>query len=68
MLPRRLTPDQPETERARWRIVRLDTHETLAGLILSADVDAGVARMKAASSGETVDYSLGPGGIAIIGR
>jgi hypothetical protein len=67
MLPRRLAPDQPASERDRWRIVRLDTHEELSGEILSADVDAGIATMRGAD-GAAVDYSLGAGGIAIIGR
>jgi hypothetical protein len=67
VLPRKLSHDLPEPDRRRWRIVRLDTHQQLEGEILSADVDAGVCTMKGAD-GETRDYSLGPGGIAIIGR
>jgi hypothetical protein len=67
MLPRKLVQDMPEAERARWRIVRLDTHQDLPGLILSADADAGVVTMKGAD-GAAKDYSLGSGGFAIVGR
>lgn len=67
MIPRKLPFDLPEAERRRWRIVRLDTHQDLAGLILSADVDSGACVMKEAS-GAAKDYALGPGGLAIIGR
>jgi hypothetical protein len=67
VLPRRLAPDQPAADRHRWRIVRLDTHAELPGEILSADVDAGIATMQGAD-GAAVDYSLGAGGIAIVGK
>jgi hypothetical protein len=67
LLPRRLAPDQPAAERARWRIVRLDTHEELPGEILCADADAGIATMREADGGAR-DWSLGAGGIAIIGK
>jgi hypothetical protein len=68
MLPRKLAAELPEAERARWRIVRLDTVAELPGLILAADCDAGTATMKVPVSGEAKDYSFGPGGLAIIGR
>lgn len=67
MLPRKLAHDVPQAERRRWRIVRLDTHQEIAGEILSADIDAGVCTMKG-PDGEARDYSLGPGGFAIIGK
>ena len=66
-LPRRLAPDQPAAERRRWCIVRLDTHAELPGEILSADADAGIATMQGAD-GTARDYTLGAGGIAIIGK
>jgi hypothetical protein len=67
MLPRRIAQDLPEAERRRWRIVRLDTHETVPGLILSADCDTGACTMRGPAP-EPTQYDLGPGGIAIIGK
>ena len=66
MLPRRIAFDSPDAEKSCWRIVRLDTHEDLPGRVVSADCDTGVASMK--EGDETKQYSLGPGGIAIVGR
>jgi hypothetical protein len=80
MLPRKLAQDAPEAERRRWRIIRLDTHAEMPGLILSADTETGVCtiseivRIAVAEDGsrteirEARDYDLGPGGFAIIGR
>jgi hypothetical protein len=80
MLPRRLEPALSEEERAKWRIVRLDTMERLPGEIVEADIDSGVAKMrergpdKAGPDGvsvptwETRVHTLGPGGIAIVRR
>jgi hypothetical protein len=71
MLPRKLAADQPETERRRWRIVRLDTHEELPGLILSADCDSGACVMsvkKPDGAVEAEHLSFGPGAIIIIRR
>ena len=77
---RRLAHDLPEAERRRWRIVRLDTHQEVPGLILSADADTGAATLKVevgvdiAEDGtrsakyETQSLSFGPGGFAIVGR
>jgi hypothetical protein len=67
MLVRKLAADAPAGDRRRWRIVRLDTHQDLPGEIVEADVENGTATMKQ-PSGESTQYSLGPGGIAIIGR
>jgi hypothetical protein len=66
-LPRRIAQDAPEAERRRWRIVRLDTLTQLPGLILSADADTGVATMKGKDN-QVHDYSLGPGGLVIVGH
>jgi hypothetical protein len=80
MLPRRIAQDLPESERRRWRIVRLDSYETLPGLVLSADCDTGVCTMRIQLGVDTADdgtktikfdtraHNFGPGGIAIIGR
>jgi hypothetical protein len=66
MLPRRLSHDAPEAERRLWRVVRLDTHQELPGLILAADCDTGACTMKEGDAAK--DYSLGPQGLAIVGR
>jgi hypothetical protein len=70
MLPHRLTADQPEAERRRWRIVRLDTHVMLGGLILEADCDSGACTMhvRRGDQVEVESLNFGPGGIAIVGR
>jgi hypothetical protein len=78
-LPRRLDSAQPEEERARWRVVRLDTCAPLDGDIYSADADSGVAEMRERGPDEIKDgvrkptyrfvtHQLGPGGIAIVRR
>jgi hypothetical protein len=79
-LPRTIGADWSEARRARWRIIRLDTHETLPGRIILADVDNGTAIMcvrgpdSLAEDGSVVatwvqaTYNLGPGGIAIVAR
>ncbi len=67
MLPRKIPQETPEALRRLWRIVRLDTHQELPGLILSADCDSGVAVMKQ-GDGTAKDWSLGPGGLAIVVR
>jgi len=80
MLLRKIMTDMPETERARWAVVRLDKYETLPGLVLAADVDAGTATMRTRGPDEVaqdgtrtptfkdVGYALGAGSIAIVGR
>jgi hypothetical protein len=79
-LPRSLGAAQSEAERARWRVVRLDSCVPLDGAILHADVDTGVAVMRVrgpdglAGDGSIVPtwqqatYNLGPGGLAIVAR
>ena len=67
MLPRKLTGEDCEALRRRYRIVRADTFQELPGLILSADADSGVCVMKLAN-GEAKDFSLGAGGLIIAGR
>lgn len=66
MLPRKIEADAPEAERRRWRVVRLDTHQQVAGDLISADADSGLVSMTVA--GERKDHNFGPGAIAIIGR
>jgi hypothetical protein len=79
-LPRRLCAEQSDAERARWRVVRLDTYATLDGEIVAADADSGLAVMRErgpdeiASDGSRkatyrqVTHNFGPGGMAIVAR
>ena len=77
---RRLGAEHSEAERSRWRVVRLDNHATLAGEIVAADADSGLAVMRErgpdeiASDGSRkatyrqVTHNFGPGGMAIVAR
>jgi hypothetical protein len=71
MLPQQITPDMPESERRRWRIVRSDTFADLpGGLIVQANVTTGVAvlvRRDCNGAPVSTNYSLGPDGFRIIG-
>lgn len=51
MLLRKIESSLAESERAKWRVVRLDTYETIPGLILSADCDNGVCKHAPARAG-----------------
>lgn len=72
MLPRELLASMPESERALWRVVRLDNFSALEGLIVAAHVEAGTAVMQVrpAADGDNgqVIHSLGPYGIRIVPR
>lgn len=70
MLPLDLTADMPESERARWRVVRLDTFAVLEGAIVAAHVEEGSAVMQlrppaAGDSGQAI-HNFGPHGIRIV--
>jgi len=77
-LPRQIPAEMPESERAKWIVVRLDTHLPLPGLILTADADTGTAMIRErgpdtiAQDGtrtpthKDVSYTLGPGSLAIV--
>jgi hypothetical protein len=78
-LPRRLGAAQSEDERAKWRIVRLDTMARLPGDIVEADIDSGLVKMRERGpdkieNGVVVPtftdttYAFGAGAIAIVGR
>jgi hypothetical protein len=66
-LPYRLTADIPETERARYVIVRLDTLAEVPGLILSASQETGLCLLRLAS-GEAQEYNFGAEGLRIARR
>ena len=80
MLLRQLGSAETDAERARWRVVRLDTMQPLEGEIMEADIDSGVATMrergpdkvddsgKVVPTWQTVVHSIGAGGIAIVRR
>lgn len=70
MLPTKFTVADAETERARYKIVRLDKMTDVDGpqsLILSANVETGLCLIRK-SDGAQQEYNFGPGGLAIVGR
>jgi hypothetical protein len=65
MLPTTLSAANPESERRRYAVVRLDTMETLPGLILAANCDTGMCLLRD-DKGEAKEHFLGPGGLRIV--
>jgi hypothetical protein len=65
MLPRVLTPTDPEHERARYKIVRRDNFQEVPGLILSANVETGLCLLRD-KQGDSKEYNFGPDGICIV--
>lgn len=72
MLPLRLTTADSEAERARWKVVRLDTFAVLPGAVVHADVETGNALMQVrpGAPGDLgqEEFALGPGGLRIVPR
>lgn len=64
MTPHKLSFYAPESERRRWKIVRLDTMADVPGLILSANMDTGLCLLLDAA-GSYQEYNFGPGGLWI---
>ena len=64
MLPQKLTALDPESERARYKIVRRDTMDDVPGLILSASVETGLCLLRSAN-GASQEYNFGPDGFRI---
>lgn len=67
MLPTKLTAVDPESERARYKVVRRDTFVDVPGLILAASVDTGVCLLRAAN-GSSQEFNFGPDGLRIVVR
>ena len=65
MLPRKLTAVDPESERARYKIVRRDTLQDVPGLILSANVETGLCLVRQ-SNGVSQEFNFGPDGLRIV--
>ena len=67
MLPLKLTAVDPEAERRRYHIVRLDLMQIVepGSLILSASVDSGLCLLRLAS-GASQEYNFGPNGLRIV--
>jgi hypothetical protein len=64
MLPYKLTAIDPESERARYKIVRRDTMDDVPGLILSASVETGLCLLRKAD-GASQEFNFGPNGLCI---
>lgn len=67
MLPLVFTAADPESTRARYKIVRLDSGADVPGLILSASVDSGLCLLRNAA-GESAEHSFGVNGLRIVTR
>jgi hypothetical protein len=67
MLPQKFTAVDPEAERRRYKVVRLDTFNDVApgSLILSASVDSGLCLLRQ-PNGANQEFSFGPNGISIV--
>jgi hypothetical protein len=65
MLPEVLTSADPEHERRRYKLVRLDTLEDVPGLILSASTKTGQCLVQ--QDGVSRELQFGPDGVRIIG-
>ena len=65
MLPTRLTASDPESERARYKIVKRDSFADVPGLILSADVETGLCILRN-TNGEAQEYNFGADAIRIV--
>jgi hypothetical protein len=63
--PHKLSAHDPESERARYKIVRRDTFDDVPGLILSASVETGLCLLRNAN-GASQEYNFGPGGCSIV--
>ena len=59
-----------ESERKKWKIVRMDSYVALEGVIVSARVDTGDCCLLVTVDGKSQakTYALGCGGIRIIRR
>jgi hypothetical protein len=66
-LPTRLDPRTPESERARWKVVRLDSGDDVPGLILLATVETGKCSMRR-PDGYVDELAFGPHSIRIVRR
>lgn len=68
----KIESSQSREDKAKWKIVRLDSFTDVQGELVSADEDTGefsVVVPNADRSGtETKTVTLGPGGIRIVGR
>lgn len=65
MLPCKLTAIDPESERARYKIVRRDTMQDVPGLILSASVETGLCLLRH-SNGASQEFNFGHDGLRIV--
>ena len=64
-LPYKLTAVDPESERARYKIVRRDNMTDVPGLILSASVETGLCLLRH-PNGAAQEYNFGPDGLRIV--
>jgi hypothetical protein len=65
MLPNKLSAADPESERRRYAVVRLDMMAIVPGLILAANCDSGMCLLRDGNS-EPKEHHFGPGGLRIV--
>lgn len=65
MFPRKLTANDSEEERGRWKIIRADTMVDVPGLILSAYVETGICLLRQ-GDGSSKEYNFGSRGLRIV--
>lgn len=80
MLPPKIDKETPDSEKAKWTLVRLDTGKSIPGDIVDADATTGVAHVSVITgktqqedgtiivSREMVTIDLGANGFAIVRR
>ena len=66
-LPYKLTPETPESERARYKVVRRCDFTELPGLILTASIETGNCMMRL-PNGAAQEFICGPDAIRIVRR
>jgi hypothetical protein len=67
MLPVILSAADPESDRRRYAVVRLDTMAIVPGLILAANCDTGMCLLRV-GDGEPAEHHFGPNGLRIVAR
>jgi hypothetical protein len=64
-VPQSLSTADPESERRRYAVVRLDTMAVVPGLIMIANCETGMCVMRD-DKGESKEHHFGPGGLRIV--
>jgi hypothetical protein len=63
-----IVPSMDQNERKRYRIVRLDTFETVPGVIVEASVKDGTCKLFNETTKDTTNHDFGAYGLRIMPR